>query len=346
MLQKHIDECWKDSRLFLILCGSSMSFMEEQVLGYKSPLYGRRTAQFKIRPFTFWESRAMLQDFTPEEQAFLYGVTGGIPEYLSRINSALSADENVIQLFFDESGRLFEEPVNLMKQELKEPMTYHSIVGAIASGASKLNEIATKTGLETSGCSNQLTSLIALGIVMREVPITEPSGSRKTLYSLSDSMYLFWYRFVRPNTSSIMRGVGRQVYETIVSPQINDFMDTVFENICRQYLFLPKVYEKLPFMIGEIGRWWGNNAKEHRQEEIDLMAVSEDKAMFGECKWRSEQVDQKVLETLIARGELFHYTEKHYFVFSKSGFQTVAEEYAKTKKTLQLISFEEMCQET
>jgi hypothetical protein len=342
MLQKHIDECWKDSRLFLILCGSSMSFMEEQVLGYKSPLYGRRTAQFKIRPFTFWESREMLQNFTPGEQAFLYGVTGGIPEYLSRVNSTLSADENVIQLFFDESGRLFEEPVNLMKQELKEPMTYHSIVGAIASGASKLNEIATKTGLETSGCSNQLTSLIALGIVMREVPVTEPSSSRKTLYSLSDSMYLFWYRFVRPNTSSIMRGVGRQVYETIVSPQINDFMGTVFENICRQYLFLPKVYENLPFMIGEIGRWWGNNAKEHRQEEIDLMAVSEDKALFGECKWRSEQVDQKVLETLIARGELFRYTEKYYFVFSKSGFQTAAEEYAKTKKTVRLISFEEM----
>lgn len=33
MLQSHIDLHWKNSRLFLILCGSSMSFMEEQVLG-------------------------------------------------------------------------------------------------------------------------------------------------------------------------------------------------------------------------------------------------------------------------------------------------------------------------
>lgn len=76
MLQKHIDTCWKDSHLFLILCGSSMSFMENQVLGYKSPLYGRRTAQFKIKPFTFFESREMLEQFEPEEQAVLYGVTG------------------------------------------------------------------------------------------------------------------------------------------------------------------------------------------------------------------------------------------------------------------------------
>ena len=145
LIQSHIDRCWKDSRLFLILCGSSMSFMEEQVLGYKSPLYGRRTAQFKIHPFTFFEARRMLANFEPEQQAVLYGVTGGIPEYLSRINQELDMDENIVQLFFDESGRLFEEPVNLMKQELREPMTYHSIISAIASGASKLNDIATKT---------------------------------------------------------------------------------------------------------------------------------------------------------------------------------------------------------
>ena len=121
MLQSHIDLHWKNSHLFLILCGSSMSFMEEQVLGYKSPLYGRRTAQFKLHPFTFFEARKMLTGFSPEEQAVLYGVTGGIPEYLSRISQTQTMDENILELFFDESGRLFEEPVNLLKQELREP---------------------------------------------------------------------------------------------------------------------------------------------------------------------------------------------------------------------------------
>lgn len=343
MLQKHIDECWKDSNLFLILCGSSMSFMEEQVLGYKSPLYGRRTAQFKIHPFTFRESRDMLMGFSAQEQALLYGVTGGIPEYLSRIDKSISVDDNIMNLFFDESGRLFEEPINLMKQELKEPMTYHSIIAAIASGASRLNEIATKTGLESSGCSNQVSSLIALGIVKKEVPVTEPPNSRKTLYRLADSMYLFWYRFVRPNTSSIMRGVGRQVYETFVKPQMNDFMGSVFEEMCQQHLFLPDVYSKLPFAPGELGRWWGNNAKARRQEEIDIMTVMDNKALFGECKWRNDKVDCTVIETLMKRGELFPYSEKYYFIFSKSGFQKEALEYAKQNERIRLISFDEMC---
>lgn len=343
LVQKHIDECWKDSRLFLILCGSSMSFMEEQVLGYKSPLYGRRTAQFKIRPFTFWEAGEMLKDYSAQDRALLYGVTGGIPEYLSRIDGTKDVHENIIRLFFDESGRLFEEPINLMKQELREPMTYHSIISAIASGASRLNEIATKTGLESGGCSNQLSSLIALQIVKKEVPMTQNANSRSTLYSLEDSMYLFWYRFVRPNSSSIMCGVGRQIYETVVMPQNDDFMGRIFETICRQYLFLPEIYGKLPFPIGQIGRWWGNNARARRQEEIDLMAMSGEKVLFGECKWRNEKIGRQVVERLLERGELFQYPEKYYYIFSKTGFKEETTQYCSEKERVYLISFEEMC---
>ena len=342
MLQSHIDNCWKDSKLFFILCGSSMSFMEEQVLGYKSPLYGRRTAQLKIHPFTFFEAKKMLSDFSKEEQAILYGVCGGIPEYLSRVSMKLSIHENLIQLFFEESGRLFEEPVNLMKQELKEPMSYHSIISAIASGASKVNEIATKTGLETSGCSNQLSSLISLGIVCKETPITESEFSRKTLYRLADSMYVFWYRFVRPNISSISRGVGEQIYEAVVIPQLNDFMGEIFEEICQQYLFLPDVYETLPFPVGKVGHWWGNNPKKKCQEEIDLMSVYEDKFLIGECKWKNEKTDVDVLETLIRRSNLFHYKKVHYYLFSKSGFTTACIEKAQEGNNVTLVSYEEI----
>ncbi len=342
MLQSHIDNCWKDSSLFFILCGSSMSFMEKQVLGYKSPLYGRRTAQFKIQPFTFFEARQMLDGYQNEEQAIIYGVTGGIPEYLSHIQGDISLHEMIKQLFFDESGRLFEEPLNLMKQELKEPMTYHSIISAIAGGASRLNEIATKTGLETSGCSNQLASLISLGIVKKEIPIAEPETSRRTIYRLADGMYLFWYRFVRPNTSAIIRGAGSHIYEALVLPQINDFMGQIFEEICIQYLFQPSVYVNLLFPTGKIGRWWGNNPKMKRQEEIDLMAVSGDQALFGECKWRNEKADEAVVKCLLERGDLFAYHKKEFFVFSKSGFTKDAIDFSKSCGNVCLVELDEM----
>ena len=344
MLQSHIDQCWKNSKLFLILCGSSMSFMEEQVLGYKSPLYGRRTAQFKIHPFTFFEARRMLLNFSEEAQAILYGITGGIPEYISRIDVNKSLDDNIVDLFFDESGRLFEEPVNLLKQELREPASYHSIISAIASGASRMNDISTKTGLETSGCSNQITSLISLGIIRKEIPITESSASRKTLYQLEDSMFLFWYRFVRPNISSITRGVGSTIYKTIVKPQINDFMEKIFETICQQYLFHPKIYESLPFPIGNVGRWWGSNPVKKRQEEIDIMAIQEPYVLLGECKWKNAPVDMDTVHTLLERGGLFHYPEKYYFFFSKSGFVDSVIDYVKDSRYINIVSYKQICQ--
>lgn len=343
LLQKHIDHCWKNSNLFLILCGSSMSFMEEQVLGYKSPLYGRRTAQFKIHPFTFFEARQMLTAFTSEEQAVLYGVTGGIPEYLSRIDPRISLDKNLIELFFDESGRLFEEPVNLLKQELREPATYHSIISSIAGGASRLNEIAGKTGLETSGCSNQIASLITLGIIRKETPVTEPATSRKTIYRLEDSMFLFWYRFVRPNTSGITRGIGETIYYQMVTPNISDFMGHIFEDICIQYLYHPQIYATLPFFPGSIGKWWGNNPVAKRQEEIDIMAVQDDHALLGECKWRNADINMEILSQLLERGNLFHYANQYYMLFSKTGFTKDVKEYAENTPNIKLISFNDIC---
>lgn len=341
ILQKHIDTCWKNSNLFLILCGSSMSFMENQVLGYKSPLYGRRTAQFKIKPFTFFETREMLDGFSSEEQAVLYGVTGGVPEYLVKIKSPKSVDDNLKELFFQDTGALFEEPTNLLKQEMREPASYHSIISAIASGASKLNEIATKTGLESGACSNLMTSLIQIGIVEKERPITEKENSRKTLYRLQDSMFLFWYRFVRPNITTISMGLGETVYETMVKTQLNSFMGSIFEEICRQYLYRPEIYRTLPFLFGKLGRWWGTNPKEKREEEVDIVALSDKQILLGECKWRNEKVDVKVLKMLVERGELLTYPEKYYYVFSKSGFEENVEETAQ-QYGIRTVSFAEM----
>ena len=344
LIQRHIDLCWKDSRLFFILCGSSMSFMETQVLGYKSPLYGRRTAQYRLKPFTFFEARGMLSSWSNEDAALLYGVTGGVPDYLDRLDASVCAEENIKQLFFHESGRLYEEPINLLKQELREPASYHSILTALAGGAVKLNEISQKTGLESGGCSNQLTSLIALGIVRREVPVTEKERSRRTNYRLDDTMYQFWYRFVRPNRGSISMGLGDIVYEKSVREQINDYMGRVFEEICRQYLFQPEICVSFPFFYTKVGRWWGNNPEEKCQEEIDIAAPGEEGILLGECKWRNEKVDTSVAETLLRRGRLFHFEKKAYCIFSKSGFEQTVLDYAKVHE-IRLINFDEMCRE-
>ena len=341
LIQSHIDQVWCHSKLFLILCGSSMSFMENQVLGYQSPLYGRRTAQFKIRPFTYFESRGLLSGFSPEDQAILYGVTGGIPEYLSRINLHKSLDDNLIELFFEESGRLYEEPGNLLKQELKEPAAYQSVISAVAQGASKLNEIATRVGIETSAASAFLRSLISLGLVKKEVPITESETSRKTIYLLKDQMFRFWYRFVAPNTSGIVWGQGKRIYQTLVKPQLNHYMGLVFEEICKQYLYQPEVIAQSPFFYQKLGRWWGNNPIEKRQEEIDILAFDDTHILLGECKWTEAPVGITVLNQLYQRGTMFSQPQKYYYLFTKGGVSSEVLN-AENNNTFTIVTFDDI----
>lgn len=342
LLQKHIDHVWKKSKLMLVLCGSSMSFMENQVLGYKSPLYGRKTSQLKIQPFNFFESRALCANFAPEQQATFYGALWGIPEYYMHINAKKDLNENLIDLFFRPGGRLFEEPLSLLKQEMRTPATYNAVITAIAQGASRLNEIATKAGLETGAASNVLSSLMELGIVRREIPATEKS-SRKSIYIINDTMYRFWFTFVWNYLTNINRGVGDLVYKKFVEDKVNEYMGHVFEDICLQYLYTERGLTALPFLPENIGRWWGNDPKKKREEEIDIFGFADNQQLFGECKWTNKLVDIDVMEELFGRAELLGEGEKHFIFFSKSGFTKKFMQAASEKSNVQLITFKDMC---
>ncbi len=341
ILQAQIDMHLKNSKLFLILCGSSMSFMENQVLGYQSPLYGRRTAQFKIQPFSFFESIAFHRSYNAIEQAVIYGMTGGVPQYLSRIRDGKSLKENIIENFFDPSSYLFEEPSNLLKQELREPQVYNEIITAIAAGSSRLNEISTKTGLETAVCSKYLTSLIELGIVKKERPILQEK-SKKTIYRLADSMFRFWYRFVPQNIAQIQSGAGDKVYDSI-EPYISGYMGEVFEEICKQYLWKENRAERLPFSFRDAGRWWGTNQIKKREEEIDIIAFDDTHAIFCECKWTNEPVGSGTLNGLIEKSAIFGYQEKYYVIFSRSGYREDCKKNA--GENVRLIEFSDMTEE-
>ena len=318
-LQLLIDKYKDTSKLMLILCGSSMSYMEDEVLAYKSPLYGRRTAQMKIFPFSFDEACRYLKNYSDEDKALAYGIVGGTPQYLLQIDDRLSIEDNIKNTYLNPISFLYEEPTNLLKQEVREPAIYMAIITAIAVGASRMSDISNKVGEDSNICANYLKSLINLGIIKKETPYGEKS-SRKSIYSIEDNMFRFWYRFVPGNNSIIMRGAADIVYKRI-EPQLPEYMGAVFEEICKQYLWNLLLNGNSPVEFSELGRWWGNDPIEKKQTEIDIMGEQDKKtALFGECKWINEKVDLGVLETLIKRSNLFSYVNVHLYLFSKSGF--------------------------
>lgn len=164
---------------------------------------------------------------------------------------------------------LYEEPINLLKQEVREPAIYTAIITAIATGHSRMSEISSKVGENTNVCARYLKNLISLGIIKREMPYGE-TNSKKTIYSIEDNMFNFWYRFVLDNNSIIVRGATDLVYKKIEG-QLSDYMGRIFEEICTQYLWKQLLEGKSPVEFVSLGRWWGNDAVNKRQVEIDIM---------------------------------------------------------------------------
>lgn len=317
-LQLLIDKNKDHSKLFLILCGSSMSYMEDHVLAYKAPLYGRRTAQLKINPFDFFEACRCCTNFSNIEKAEVYGIVGGTPQYLMQIDDTLSLEDNIKNIYLNPTSAIYEEPNNLLKQEVREPAIYNAVITAIATGCSKMNEISSKIDEDTSVCAAYIKNLIALGIVKKESPYGDKSR-RKTIYSVADNMFRFWYHFVPGNVSIISRGAADIAYQRI-APELSTYMGSVFEEICKQYLWKLLLDGKCAVNFSDLGRWWGTNPKTRAQAEIDIMGTDKNAALFGECKWTNEKVDLGVLETLVARSNMFNYKQKHYYLFAKTGF--------------------------
>lgn len=340
-LQHLIDHVWEKGNLFLILCGSSMSFMENQVLGYESPLYGRRTGQMKIQALTYKEMTAFNPQLTPEQQALVYGITGGIPHYINKLNVQNNIDEALLENLFNTSSYLYEEPENLLKQELREPAVYNSIITAIAGGASRPNEISTKVGIESAICAKYLKVLLELGILTKTTPITEKFG-KKTIYRIEDNFFRFWYRFVPQNISAISSGRFPQIYEQAVKKHIPTYMGLVFEKMCRDYLLRYETF--YPILLSEIGEWWGSDAKTKKEVQIDIVGTSaeNDEYIISSCKFKNEKIGVDELELLKNYAKVFGKGKKyHYYIFSKSGFTTALEERANNDE-VKLIKLEDM----
>ena len=345
MLQSYIDHEFKETNLFLILCGSSMSFMERQVLGYQSPLYGRRTLALKLEPFKLSEAHEMLPKLSKEDAFIINTVCGGVPQYLSYMSDSMSVADNIKKNFLSKSGRLFDEPNNLLQQELRDPTNYNSIINAIASGASKHSKIAQSAHLQTGPLTTYLNNLIDLGIVEKKLPVTEQkkSRSKNIVYRICDGMFRFWYTFVGKQTDLIERGLTDLAWVK-VQKNLSDFMGPEFEKYSQDFMWSQDMNEKIvpnPFI--HLGNWWGTDKRTHQQVELDIVGFSDDErdGYFGECKWKNEPIPRSVLEKLIANSEIFKYPIKHYYLFSKSGFTDSCRELAE-KINCQLFTFEEM----
>jgi AAA+ ATPase superfamily predicted ATPase len=318
IFQKGWDEYLKDTHVFLILCGSSIGMMEKDVLSYKAPLYGRSTGQIFLKPFSFLSSREFFPGLSFEHCLEIFSVTGGNPSYLFKMNPHLTLEKNIRKYILKPEEFLYNEVEFILRQELREPRYYFAILKAIALSNNRINEITNETGIEKSNLHRYIFTLEDLGMVYKEIPVTEknPLKSRKGIYRIQDEFFYFWFRYILPNKSIIEEGAIDYVINKI-KLDFPNVIATSYEKAAKEII---RKNQDLIFPFTGAGRWWDRN------EEIDVVALNEQerKIIFTEVKWRNKLTGLSVYNNLVKKSTYVSWNRgqrKEYFcLFSKSGF--------------------------
>lgn len=322
VFQRIWEEILKDRQVMVILCGSLISMMQSQTLAYDSPLYGRRTAQIRLKQIPFAYYHQFFPDKSRKELIEMYAVTGGVPKYIELFSQSKDIYSAIEKCVLNRSGYLYDEPYFLLQQEVSEVGSYFSIIKAIAAGNTKLSSIAGVLEVKSTSLTKYLKTLIDLDILEREVPVTEdsPEKSKKGLYKIKDNYLRFWFAFVYPNMSFIESGHGRIVMDKIRKSLVRNHIAFVYEDICRERMWEINAEGVWPFYFSKLGRYWDS------KEEIDIAAIDPDgkNLILGECKYWQEPVGVSALRELEAKAKTVSWEKekrKTWFVlFSVNGF--------------------------
>lgn len=319
VFQAVIDEVLKDKNIMLITCGSSISMMES-LLGYKNPLYGRKTGHMRIDYLKFRYLKEFFPRYTFEENIKAYAILGGVPFYLEKFDPKKSPLENAREQILSKKGQLYEEVDFLLREELREPDVYKSILVAIAHGGSKVGEIASKAGIKASDLDRYLKVLMMLGIVKKEIPVTAKK-SKKTLYTIDDNFFEFNSLFFEPYRSDIEIEEKANLEESL-RRNFNSYLGKKFEKLLRN----EAIRIMSPFPVSKVGKWWGfYRENELRKElEIDAVALNEEtkEILFCECKWQGKVNADKIFEELKKKARYVDWNnntrKEHYAIVAKN----------------------------
>lgn len=290
----------RDLPLTMVLCGSEVSTME-QLRGADQPLYGRFDWSHRLRPFDYLDARSMVPDRSIREAVAVYGIFGGLPQYLAAIRPGESLEEAVSRTMLAPGGSVRVQLENVIEQEkgIRKPARYRAVLAAVARGRTRRNEIATGAGLEDrpETVRDVLRRLEDLELIWAVRNFDAPANA-PLRYRVADNAVRFWYRFVDPHRSHLETGAAEDVWRQKVVPDLDSYLGKVFERICREAF--ERSHDRWGLSGAEEWSRWEGQDRSRRPVEIDVVARLLSGGMLtGEIKWSSRPVGPAVHQDLL-----------------------------------------------
>jgi AAA+ ATPase superfamily predicted ATPase len=340
ILQNLWEEKLKHENIMIILSGSEIRFRRQKLLKENAPLILCATDICQIKELSFYDIISFFPNYAAADLILTYAILGGTPYYLKQFDPTLSLHENIIQNVLTKGCILYNEVEYHIRQEIREPALYNTVMEAIASGHNKLNEICAASQLDNAKISVYLKNLSELQILVRRISVL---SSTKGRYYITNHYFRFWYCFVFSNLSDLEANNTTRVFQNIILPKLNRFTAPVFETVCCEYLHRLNYQHALPFFIEHIGNWWDKQKSNNNiiETEIDIVAVDARKShyLLGECNFKNIEMELAALERLRTASNTFNQSMTiTYMLFSKSGFSPELVHLAQIKDNLMLFT--------
>lgn len=318
--QAIIDES-QHSNIKIILCGSSVHFMNDAFSSYANPLYGRADKFIELRPFTFLETKEFFPDRSFHDVFLAYGISGGIPIYLDILLSYQDIDEALKKECFSPNGYFYQEATHFLKSEFDDILAIEKILSYIGLEKRNTSDIAEHTNIKVGGINYHLKKLETAKFIHKVENAFEEKG-KETKWKITDPFFRFYYSFISSNRDFILLA-GKNSYDVLYSEEREAmFLSKIYELIAPELVLSLSLQKSLPFVPITYKKWRGKIGKDGGEYEIDGVYYDEKNVLFVECKYRNKLVGKNVLDDLRMKSSYVKSggRKKHYLLMSLKGF--------------------------
>lgn len=325
--------------VLILLCSSSVTWTEHEGREQLAPHAKKIDATIRLSDVTFLDVVRNFPEYTTRQCVEVYGILGGVASYLSRWNGKKSLQENICRNILSPTGYLFDSAQQYLSGELRELSSYNTILGAIAAGKQKLNDLYHETGFARAKISVYMKNLMEFDVI-EKVTSFETGGwdnAKKGVYRIKDNYVNFWFRFIYPHLSDLYLLSPEEFYERHIAAELEEYLSRYFVQVCAEYLGLLNMVGKLPIRLHKTGTWVG------KQGNIDIIAQSNEREnIVGLCNWAKPKLtweDYEELEETMKKAKI---KAKYYYFFSAEGFDARLKALAEQEERFVLIDMKEL----
>lgn len=347
IIYRYYKENWKDLPVKLIFCGDAFLLMEKFVSGKKARWKNDILCSLQLQGLTFDATREFFPQASAEDLALYYGISGGIPAHLVRMQG-LTLREAAGAIFDPRPGSSALLPDDVMGMELRELSYYNCILSAMAQGMNRVNQLSAEVGKPKDVIVPYLNALMSIGVVTKQTAITEETNRKKTRYSIVNSSVIFWYRYIVPHYTQFLTSDWADFYERFIADDIDNFMQQVFIAMSREHIERSSREGLLPFQIERSGNWWTNDDEAGTTDGFDVVSLGKsgdkDATIFTLCFYGERQIEVPEVKAMIDKTKQLHRDgDAYYVVCAKDRFCENVETVAGTIKNIILVTLADEC---